>query len=106
MTTPPPDKQSLGIRAFGRFALLTLFSLAFLALAVADFSMGAPWIVVLAYLFSAAILGMLASKMFPKRVKLSKPQQPKTRAPERSGNPAVRAQQQPTPRSGKDVTGR
>ena len=105
MTTPPPDKQVLGIRAFWRSALFTLFSLAFLALAVVDYSMGAPWVVVVAYLFSAGILGMLASKMFPKRVKLSRPQQPKTQAPQRSGNPAVRAQHQPDSREAKDATG-
>jgi hypothetical protein len=105
VSTPPTHKLSLGIRAFWRFALFTLFSLSFLALAVVDYSMGAPWVVVVAYLFSAGILGMLASKMFPKRVRMSRPQQPKTGAPQRSGNPAVRAQHETTRRPGKDATG-
>ena len=102
MTKPPDDRSSIGIRAFGRFVLFVFFSLAFLALAVVDAVRGAPWTVVIAYVICAGVLAMLAQKVFPRRVAVANPQQPKSPSPKRSGNPAIRAQRDAAGPEGKD----
>jgi hypothetical protein len=86
----PHGEPRIGVRAFTRFAVLLFLSMAFLALAVANWFVDRAWIVIVAYVICAGVLLLVARSVFPKRV--PRPATPPPKGPsKRSGNPAVRA---------------
>ncbi len=91
VSEPAPDgKPRIGAMAFVRFGVLILLSMAFLALAVANWFVDRSWVVIVAYVLCAGVLLLVARNVFPRRV----PRQvapPPRRSSKRSGNPAVRA---------------
>jgi hypothetical protein len=86
----PHGEPRFGVKAFGRFAVLILLSMAFLALAVANWLVDRAWIVIVAYVICAGVLLLVARNVFPRRVPRQVTPPPKGSS-KRSGNPAVRA---------------
>jgi hypothetical protein len=96
VTTPKTGPPALGWRAFGRFAVYSVLTLCFLALAVVNVLIDGPWTVVIAYLVCTGVLGMMARKVFPRRVPVAGLGSAVPAPNKRSGNPAVRAQGEAT----------
>jgi hypothetical protein len=86
----PHGEPRIGVKAFSRFAVLVFLSMAFLALAVANWFVDRAWIVTVAYVMCAGVLLLVARNVFPRRVPRQVAPPPKGPS-KRSGNPAVRA---------------
>lgn len=91
------------MKSWTRTGLFSVFTLAFLGLAVAIPVQSGPWYLSAAYLVCAGVTGVLAWRSRPRGATRPTPDSPAelARRAKRSGNPAVRAQaERPDPDRG------